>query len=217
MKKALTAIMLAGALAATTLTVSAEGLGLADLAGQALTQLGSNVDISSLNLGGLDLNNFKLADVNFDSLLGSLKNSGILENLDLSSLNLQGVLDLADNSQLLQSFGINSIDKDALQSALTDSRVSTTLNKILGDAGKGVSVKATIKGLAGNATVKELFTKVTGQDLSTVLGKVNQENVTELMNQGVSALFSQNTGAGSASASSLQTLLQGGINSLLGK
>ena len=217
MKKTVTAILLAGALAATTFTVSAEGLGLADLAGQALTQLGANVDVSSLNLGGLDLNNFKLADVNFDSLLGSLKNSGILQNLDLNSLNLQGVLDLADNSQLLQSFGINSIDKNALQSALEDSRVSTTLNKILKDAGNGVSVQAAIKSLASNATVKELFTKVTGQDLGTVLGKVNQENVTELMNQGVNALFSQKTGAGSASATDLQALLQGGINSLLGK
>ena len=116
MKKKVAALLAAGTLVMATTPVYAEGF-LSDLTSVASEALDgadlSGLDVSSL-LGGVDLNNFNLKDVDVDKALAAIKDNEIVKNLDVSSLNIQATVDLLDNTDLLGKFGIKSVDKEKL-------------------------------------------------------------------------------------------------------
>lgn len=219
MKKMVAALLVAGTLVMGTTPVYAEGF-LSDLTSVASEALGgadlSGLDVSSL-LGGVDLNNFNIKDVDVDKALAAIKDNEIVKNLDVSSLNIQGVVDLLDNTDLLGKFGIQSVDKDKLLSLLKDQRVSDTINKLLTSASKGESIQATVKNLLKSDTVKNLFSGITGVQMGDVAKNLTSDNVKDLISQGAAAAFSANSGETSELATSAQSLLQNGLNILLGK
>ena len=221
--KRLFAMVLAGLLAVTPMTAQAASLedAAASVAEQAL---GSSMDLSDLkslvgdlNLEGLDLANFDVNNVDIDKMIQSAKGSDFLKNLDVSSLNLDGALGLLQDTNLLKSFGLESINMDALMNALKDQRVSSTIQSLMATAAKGGSIADTVKALAKNADVTAMIRQITGKDLSAILGGLNSTNLTSLLTQGASAIFSPKTAENSETAGVVESLLQGGLNTLLGR
>ena len=219
MKKKVAALLAAGTLVMATTPVYAEGF-LSDLTSVASEALDgadlSGLDVSSL-LGGVDLNNFNLKDVDVDKALAAIKDNEIVKNLDVSSLNIQAAVDLLDNTDLLGKFGIKSVDKEKLLSVLQDKKVSDTINKLLTSASKGESIQAAVKELVKSDTVENLFTSITGAKTGDVAKNFTDDNLKELVSKGAAAVFSAKTGESSELATSAQSLLQNGLNILLGK
>ena len=215
MKKQIAAFILAGALCGSAMPVQAASLDPGSLAEQAdelvqqagglVNGLGEKIDLSSLSLDSLNL----------DSVISAIRNNEVLQSLNLGSLDPSGLLGLLDNSDLLGTFGISQIDKPGLEESLRDETVSKGIQDILGEITNGESVTDTVKSLLDNVDIQDMFSRVTGVSLDSVLEKLNKENVLNLIKEGVKALLGGATQTG-ADMPELSSVLQQGLNALFG-
>ncbi len=215
MKKQIAAFILAGALCGSAMPVQAASLDPGSLAEQAdelvqqagglVNGLGEKIDLSSLSLDSLNL----------DSVISAIRNNEVLQSLNLGSLDPSGLLGLLDNSDLLGTFGISQIDKPGLEESLKDETVSKGIQDILGEITNGESVTDTVKSLLDNVDIQDMFSRVTGVSLDSVLEKLNKENVLNLIKEGVKALLGGATQTG-ADMPELSSVLQQGLNALFG-
>ena len=213
MKKLVPVLLLTTVLCAPALSVQAESLDLdsvVEQAGELVNKLGEKIDLGSLDLSGLSLDS-----LNPDSVINTIKNNELLQSLNLGSMDPSGLIGMLDNTSLLNTFGIEKIDKAQLEESLKDETVSKGIQDILGRITNGESVADTVKGLLDNVDIQDMFSKVTGVSLDTVLGNLTSDNIVNLIKEGVKALPGGATQT-DAEMPELSNVLQQGLKALFG-